>query len=95
MLELIGTKKFMGTGPPFLEEKGEVHITAQFPLALGCAVPQPNLCSRWTALPPSKQFHLRDHPIFSPKNRLNYPKSKTRSSYSGAGTGRLGDTGSP
>lgn len=47
MLELIGTKKFVGTGPPFLEEKGENPITAPFPSELGCAVPQPNLCPSW------------------------------------------------
>lgn len=32
MLELIGTEKLMGTGPPLLEDKGEIHITAQLPL---------------------------------------------------------------
>lgn len=37
MLELIGTEKFMRTGPPFLEEKGEIHITSQPPSGLSCA----------------------------------------------------------
>lgn len=40
MLELIGTKKFMGTGTPFLVEKRD-FISGQFALELGCAVPQP------------------------------------------------------
>lgn len=64
VLELIGTEKFMGTGPPFLEEKGEIHIAAQFPLELHYPVPQPNLCQCWVILPPLKQPQLQDHPIF-------------------------------
>ena len=95
VLELIGTEKFVGTGPPFLEEKGEIHIAVQFPFELGCPVPQPNLCPCCIALPPLKQSQLRDHPIFHLKKRFNYPESKTRSSYSAADAGRLGDTRSP
>lgn len=50
VLELIGTKKLMGTGPPLLEEKGQIHITTQVPLKPDYAYGP----SVWAGLP----FHL-------------------------------------
>lgn len=96
MLQLIGTEKLMGAGPPLLEEKGQIYIATGFPLELHCA--DSRSLSAQAGLP----HHLpgtpsyTDVPLSNLKIRVTTLSLRPiKAQYSAAGTGKSGDTVSP
>jgi len=96
MLELIGTKKLMGAGPPLLEEKGQIYITTGFSLEPDCAdsLSLPAQAGMPHHLQGSPSY--TDVPLSNLKIRLTTLSLRLiKAQYSAADTGRSGDTESP